>query len=153
MLSFLIDAIAAAVGFAFARLGAAWFDARVSQNSFIEEERTQDVQRVVASIDRLTDLGGRYWATDASDSDQELEAQIVPLMHDVSAMCRELFEGDAWTAIELEINRFDDAVTGGAYGSKLRKRDLQAVVRIRKQAADLARVVRRQRRRLPRKWW
>ncbi|SPF79174.1 hypothetical protein ALP8811_03112 [Aliiroseovarius pelagivivens] len=153
MLSFLVDAFAAGVGFILAKLGTVWFDSRVSHSSFIEEERTQDVHRIVAQIDRVSELGGLYWLRDGSDEDEELKVQIVPAMHDIGKMCSDMFDGDAGKAVETEVNRLDSVLTGGEFGGRERKKDEIRAIQMRSQAHDLARVVRNQRRKLKRKWF
>ena len=153
MISFLIDAAAAALGFILAKLGAAWFDSRVSHSSFIEDECTQDVERIVVQIDRVSELGSKYWLRDASEDDEELKIQIVPAMHDIGKMCGDLFEDDAWKIVELEVNRLDSQITGGDFGGKKRVKDVRRVLKVRSQASDFARTVRNQRRKLKRKWF
>ena len=154
MFSFLFDVIAAAMGFALAKITSAWFDARVSHSSFIEAERSQDVHRIVENVDRLAELGVEYWVSGWSNKDNELVVRITPGVHNLWTMCRGLFEDDeaALAAVRAKFTDFDEELTGGSFAGKEREMDMDRCIRLQKAANTLNSIVRKQRRELKRKW-
>lgn len=155
MWDFILNAAAAGCGFFFVRVATGYFDAKVSHTTYLEEERSQDLARIVEAVGAVADWGGLYWSRDYEAQDEELEARIVPKMHEIGITCRELFAQDekSLKAVELEFDRLDDTLTGGLFGGRTKKSDPARAIAVRKDCTDLIQKVRQQRRRLKPIWW
>ncbi len=132
MSSFLSTVLASAVGFVVAKVATAYFDAYISKASSLEDERDADA----ADIKRLSqDVASRasdLWSKDYSIEGKGPEALIVAEIAEITRLISELFDDEPAfkKACETELSRFDEAVTGGLFGSVKRVKDLNRLQQI-----------------------
>ncbi|MES0861577.1 hypothetical protein ABLN87_04395 [Ruegeria sp. SCPT10] len=155
MLNFLSTVAASAVGFVIAKFATAWFDAHVSKASYLEAERNQDSEIVRETIADISLKAMDYWSRDHQPTDQIEEAKITAGIRRVAILIDELFEHDRALhgACSIELDRFEDKVTVGDFGSAKRKAESQRTQDILLAAETVSSKVKQSRRKLKPKWF
>lgn len=155
MLNFLSTVAASAVGFVIAKFATAWFDAHVSKASYLETERNQDSENVRDTVSDISTKAMDYWSRDHAPSDQIEEAKITAGIRRIAILIDELFEHDKALhgACSIELDRFEDKITAGDFGSAKRKAESQRTQEILFAAEAVSSRVKQSRRKLKPKWF
>ena len=115
-----------------AKFVTAWFDVYISKASYLETERNQDSENVRKTVENTSLKAMDYWSRDQHPDDQREEAEITVGIRRVSILIDELFEHDKGLhdACSIELDRFEDRVTSGDFGSARRKAESQGTQEI-----------------------
>ncbi|MCZ4258833.1 hypothetical protein O4H53_25095 [Sulfitobacter sp. G21635-S1] len=125
--------LASAFGFVIAKIATAFFDAYISKASTREKERSEDVSRIRETTESTSSIALGYWSRDAAlPSDKGLEAMLSGQIAQLTALISGLFDGreKLLEACVLELDRFDEAVTGGDFGTNKRTADMERLRKI-----------------------
>jgi len=154
-MGFIGTVFASSIGFILARLVTGWFDAKFSKASYLETERNSDVERAGRLIDDITEAASNYWTTDITAILPTLQYQIPADIAELGGITANLFvdSTNCLSAVQTDLDRFDDAITAGEFGSATRSQDFSKIQAIRTCGSTLKTQIRRQRRNLPPKWF
>ncbi|RPE63077.1 hypothetical protein EDD53_2672 [Pacificibacter maritimus] len=147
-MSFFETVIAAAIGFLIARI----LDAFAFRGRSSVSQVDYDIKEIRESIFEIRTLANTYWAIDGSDeSAKKLEASINGRLSYVGTIIRHLFDSQSASlkAVETDLNRFHEAVTGGKYGQLNRTPDLNRIASIEMTCFSFLHKVEKCKRKLP----
>jgi len=147
--------LASAIGFIVAKVATAFFDAYISKASAHEKERDEDVVRIRETTEATASLALGYWSRDVTAGDKGLEATMSGQIAQISALIDGLFLADdsLMKACVIELDRFDEAVTGGDFGTNKRVSELDRLSRIQLCRVSLENKVKTCRRKLKPRWF
>ncbi|WP_152450747.1 hypothetical protein [Roseivivax sp. THAF197b] len=154
-MDFLRTVAASALGFLVVQFLTAWLKSRFNHATFLESERTDDVTSISSTVAAAVEEATDYWSRDALKDEAAIEARIVAAMPEISTCIEGLFQNriDLRGACDLELDRFEDALTRGDFGSTLRQAEPQRLSEIINAGNRLKRKVRTCRRKLKPVWF
>ena len=147
--------LASAIGFFIAKIATAFFDAYISKASAHEKERDEDVVRIRETTESTASVALGFWSRDATPGDKGLEATMSGQIAQISALIDGLFLGDddLMKACVIELDRFDESVTGGDFGTSKRTSELDRLSKIHLSRVALENKVKTCRRKLKPRWF
>lgn len=152
---FLQTVVASGFGFIVAQIIAAWFNSRVGHAGYLEGERNNDVAAIERLTEGVSNTALSYWFRVGSEDDREDITEIVSSIFVIGLRTEALFDCDAKSKSECDaaLDRLEDIITGGEFGSIIRKADPTKATLIRTTAYEFVEVVRRRRRKLKPRWF
>lgn len=155
-LEFLATAAASAVGLVGVKLGEAWVGAPISHAGFLEAERNADVIEIAKLAREIGEIGTKLWLKDRPALGDELdEALVTAKIAELGSAVDLLFGNNLGLkdSCSLDVDRLDEAVTSGMFGSIGRRADQTRVSMILTTSSAVAMKVKECRRKLKPHWF
>lgn len=124
---------ASGVGFVIANIVSAFFAGIVFRASSVNSQRDFDVDQIATISFEIRDIAKQYWTIDGGDpASAELGASLIGRLNYLGLVVANLFQDsrESLSAANLDLNRFHESVSGGAFGEKGRTADKNRLTRI-----------------------
>lgn len=143
------------LGFIAVKIAEFWFSSHVNNAGYLESERSVDVEEIKRLATEIGDIGVGLWTKNWSEDDLVDERRSVARLRDLTSAVSLLFEDheEFKKAALLEVDRLDEAVTSGDFGTRRRKADPARVAAIMEGASSVSFCAKKCRRRMAPLWF
>jgi len=153
---FIFTAFASGVGFVIVKLADAWFNSHVNNASFLDAERNADTREISLLAQQIGEIGTKLWIKNREAPDDLYdEAFVTAKIAELSAAVDLLFSKypAQRRACMHQVDRLDEAVTSGDFGTSGRKSDHAKVAAVLQSSSAVIQKTKECRRQMPPLWF